>query len=115
LSPLAARLIRGDLLEAVYEVGSASEVGVQQAGAFARTRHEAFQGGALELPARRVCRKLFGFISQQGRGGERNPQRCIDLVCNAGDELSERGELLGLDQVRLGLLQLGQGHVSPIP
>ena len=47
-------------------------------------------------------------FGQVGAGGHRHAQRCIDLVGDTGNQLSERGQLFRLQQLLLGGLQLGQ-------
>ena len=110
LPALAARLVGGDLLEAVHQVGGAGEVAEEKLRSLAHALDEALEHGALQLAARRRLAEALRLVAEQRRGGERDAERRVDLMRDAGDELAERGELLRLDQVGLRLLQLGQAR-----
>ena len=66
------------------------------------------------LPLAAASPKRLRLVAEQRGGGERDAERRVDLVRDAGDELAERGELLRLDQVGLRLLQLGERRVGAV-
>jgi hypothetical protein len=104
---LGAHLVGGDLLEAVHEVGRARQVGEEELRALLHPLDEVHEFRPRHLAGDGNLAELAHLLAQRGRGGERDPDRRVDLVRDAGDQLPERGELLGLDQVGLRLAQLG--------
>ena len=98
---LAAHLVGGHLLEAVHQVRGAGEVEEQQPRALAHPLREFDQLGAHDLlAARAVCAKARASSPIWVAVVSATPSGRVDLVSDAGDELAERGELLGLDERR---------------
>src|SRR5262249_15841293 len=113
-APFGVAAVDRHLLEGLDQVGGTVEVGDELLGGFLAAGDELIELGATYLTVADLLRKTIA-TAREARGARAaDADRVIHLVCDAGDQAAERGELLGLDQALLGLLQLAQGALGAL-
>jgi hypothetical protein len=98
-----AGAVDGDLLERLDQVGGALEVGEQHAREGVGRLEEAAELALRQGLAGQRARDLVGALAEGGGGGDADADGGVELVGDAGDEVAERGHLLGLDELVAGL------------
>ncbi|MDF9793768.1 hypothetical protein M2440_004469 [Methylorubrum extorquens] len=113
-APVLRRLIDRHLLEVLNQIGGPRQVGEDQTRALAQPIDAPRQVGPADLPRSDGPAQFGEVVVECGRGRQREADGRVDLVRHARHELAERGELLGLNQLRLGGAQFGQGGLRAL-